>query len=160
SRVWGSLSFLTNPAFISSVVTLPLFFLFNFLIFMGPMMAMGIAQVRGFQPGDAEWGVKLEHVRGQAEAKEEIRRIVTLWQSGELVLETRAWRDRQFALRAPERPGPSRLNAIVNQAFPGGMFGGSGQLALNQLLVVMDGLDAPPLGKRLWANSINTLLDA
>ena len=50
---------------------------------MGPMLLMGISQIRGYQPGDAEWGVKLEHVRGQAEAKEEIRRIVTLWQSGE-----------------------------------------------------------------------------
>ena len=47
------------------------------------MMAMGISQIRGYQPGDAEWGVKLEDVRGQAEAKEEIRRIVALWQSGE-----------------------------------------------------------------------------
>ena len=45
---------------------------------------MGISQIRGFEPGDADWGVKLDDVRGQAEAKEEIRRIVTLWQSGEV----------------------------------------------------------------------------
>ena len=50
---------------------------------MGPMLLMGISQIRGFEPGDAEWGVKLDDVRGQAEAKEEIRRVVTLWQSGE-----------------------------------------------------------------------------
>ena len=63
-----------------------IFFLFfaNFLIFMGPLLLMGISQIRGFEPGDAEWGVKLDHVRGQAEAKEEIRRVVTLWQSGEV----------------------------------------------------------------------------
>ena len=38
------------------------FFLFlaNFLIFMGPMLLMGISQIRGYEPGDAEWGVKLE----------------------------------------------------------------------------------------------------
>jgi ATP-dependent Zn protease len=35
-----------------------------------------------------------------------------------------------------------------------------GQLALNQLLVVMDGLDAPPLGKRMLVNGVNTMLDA
>jgi ATP-dependent Zn protease len=270
--LWHGLSRIWNPNTFGTFIALPIFFLFNFLILMGPMLMMGVSQIRGFQPGDAEWGVKLDDVRGQAEAKEEIRRIVSLWQSGEqferhggkrergilflgapgtgktmlakaiatgfnspfvtipgsgfaqtfigldaiivrylarkakrlarkwggqcivfideidavgmrrsslgqgsgahgfteptfeqsgdLVLETRAWRDKQFELRAPERPGQPRYQRIVNQVFPGGMMGGSGQLALNQLLVVMDGLDAPPLGKRVFVNSINTLLDA
>ena len=61
----------------------------NFLIFLGPLLAMGFSQIRGYEPGDAEWGVKLDDVRGQAEAKEEVRRVVTLWQSGE-VFERRA----------------------------------------------------------------------
>jgi len=267
-----ALSLFGNTAILGQFIVLPFFFLFNFLIFFGPMMAMGISQIRGYQPGDAEWGVKLEDVRGQAEAKEEIRRIVALWQSGErfeqaggkrergllflgapgtgktmlakaiatgfncpfvtipgsgfaqtfvgldsilvrylarkakrlarkwggqcivfideidavgmrrnalgggsvatfaeptfeqsgdLVLETRAWRDKQFEQRAPERRPPSRLNTFVNQAVPGGMFGGGGGgMALNQLLVVMDGLDGPPLGRRILANMTNTLLDA
>jgi ATP-dependent Zn protease len=263
-------SLIGNPGLLSQFLILPIFFLVNFAIIFGPMLAMGISQIRGFQPGDAEWGVKLDDVRGQAEAKEEIRRIVSLWQSGErfekaggkrergllflgapgtgktmlakaiatgfncpfvtipgsgfaqtfvgmdsilvrylarkakrlarkwggqcivfideidavgtrrsalqgehyelpeptfeqsgdLVLETRAWRERQFARRAPE-PLQPRFPRIVNQAFPGGLFGGGGGgMALNQLLVVMDGLDAPPLGRRLVTNSVNTLLDA
>ncbi|HEV8461739.1 MAG TPA: AAA family ATPase [Gaiellaceae bacterium] len=274
SGIWNGLGNLWNPSSFGTLVTLPLFFLFNFLIFMGPMLAMGISQIRGYQPGDAEWGVKLEHVRGQAEAKEEIRRIVSLWQSGErfeqaggkrergllflgapgtgktmlakaiatgfacpfvtipgsgfaqtfigldsilvrylarkakrlarkwggqcivfideidavgmrrsalggaiatpfaeptfersgdLVLETRAWRDEQFERRAPERRVPSRFVSALNAAIPGGaggMMGGTGQMALNQLLVVMDGLDSPPLGKRILTNGVNTLLDA
>jgi hypothetical protein len=72
-----------SGAFWMQIVVVFFLFLANFLIFMGPMMLMGISQIRGYEPGDAEWGVKLEHVRGQAEAKEEVRRIVTLWQSGE-----------------------------------------------------------------------------
>src|SRR5262245_39118750 len=59
-------------------------FFANFLIFMGPLLLMGITQMKVFEPGDADWGVKLDDVRGQAEAKEEIRRIITLWQSGEV----------------------------------------------------------------------------
>ena len=35
-----------------------------------------------------------------------------------------------------------------------------GQLALNQLLVVMDGIDNPPFLRRVLTNRINTLLDA
>ncbi len=265
---------------------LPFYFIFNFAILMGPLMLMGISQIRGFEPGDANWGVKLEDVRGQAEAKEEVRRIVNLWQSGEafekaggrrergilfhgapgtgktmlakaiatgfnspfisipgsgfaqtfigidalivrylarkakklaskwggqcivfideidavgmrrqslggaggpsmvpgrfedyafygpdgalnpsgdLFLETRSWRDRVFASREPARPPQrsGRLGMIVHQAFPG-MFGGGGmgQLALNQLLVTMDGIDNPPFWRRFWTNRINTILDA
>jgi len=272
-----------NPQIAGYLFTLPLLFFFNFLIFMGPMLMMGISQIRGFEPGDAEWGVKLDHVRGQAEAKEEVRRIVSLWQSGEhfeqaggkrergllflgapgtgktmlakaiatgfnspfvtipgsgfaqtfigidavivrflarkakklaakwggqcivfideidavgrrragvqsmqptsledilfygphgalnpsgdLILETRAWRERLFAQRAPESRSPypgwvQRLSNIVNQGMPGGMFGGGGQMALNQLLIVMDGIDNPPFTRRVLTNKVNQVLDA
>ncbi len=43
---------------------------------------------------------------------------------------------------------------------PGGMGGGGGGLALNQLLVVMDGIDEPPLMKRVRTRKFNTFLDA
>jgi ATP-dependent Zn protease len=272
------------------MVMLPLFLVFNFVILFGPLLLMNISQIRGFEPGDAEWGVRLEDVRGQAEAKEEVRRVVALWQSGEafekaggkrergllflgapgtgktmlakaiatgfnspfvsipgsgfaatfigidaivvryvawkakrlarkwggqcivfideidavgtrrqtlnpggagagtfgrveiedylffgpngalnpsgdLVLETRAWRERLFAERAewPHVRGAAlaqRLNGLVGFMFPGGMMGGGGGLALNQLLVVMDGIDNPPFGKRVLTNRTNTFLDA
>ena len=48
---------------------------------------------------------------------------------------------------------------IYNFMFPGGM-GGMGSLALNQLLVVMDGIDNPPFTKRVFTNRTNTFLDA
>src|SRR5207245_9775771 len=74
---------LKTPQLWIQVVFVFFLFMANFLIFMGPMMLMGISQIRGYEPGDAAWGVRLDHVRGQAEAKGEVRRIVTLWQSGE-----------------------------------------------------------------------------
>jgi ATP-dependent Zn protease len=290
SSAWNFVS--TQPQLLIYVVIFPLFFVFNFLIMMGPMMLMGITQINAFEPGDADWGVKLEHVRGQAEAKEEVRRVVTLWQSGEafelaggkrergllmlgapgtgktmlskaiatgfncpfvsipgsgfaqtfigvdalivrylvgkarrlarkwggqciifideidavgmrrsslgpaggfatgragtdsiedylfygpngaltptgdLVLETRAWRERLFASRAPERssgnPLANRMNGIVYGMFPGmgGMGGGMGQLALNQLLVMMDGIGNPRFTRKVLTSRINTFLDA
>ena len=277
-----------NPAIWIYIVIFPLLFLVNFLILMGPLMLMGITQIQSFEPGDADWGVKLEDVRGQAEAKEEVRKIVSLWQSGEAFEQAGGKRERGILFLGPpghrqddalegdrdrlqlpvhldprlrlrpdvhrhgrrDRPLPrlegeaartqvgrpvhrlhrrdrrrghaapepracarhdaasasplrgarvlwalrgaqserrhdprnagvarsalrgafasaerrrflARLGGIVNQfPVPGGMGGGGGQLALNQLLVVMDGIGNPPYMKRLRRNWFNTFLDA
>jgi cell division protease FtsH len=274
----------TSRTILQQMVLVLFLFLANFLIFMGPLMLMGISQIRGYEPGDAEWGVKLDDVRGQAEAKEEVRRVVTLWQSGEaferaggkrergllflgapgtgktmlakaiatgfnspfvsipgsgfaqtfigidalivrflarkakklarkwggqcivfideidavgmrraalgqskpvsvdellvfgengavsasgdVVIETRAWRERMFEHRAPDSRSPyppwmQKVGNLANQGiFPGMMGGQQGGLALNQLLVVMDGIDNPPFSRRFLTNRINSLLDA
>jgi cell division protease FtsH len=271
------------------LVILPFFLVMNFLILFGPLLIMNLSQIQAFEPGDAEWGVKLADVRGQAEAKEEVRRVVSIWQSGEaferaggkrergllflgapgtgktmlakalatgfnspfvsipgsgfaatfigidaivvrvlarrakrlarkwggqcivfideidavgmrrqalnpgfggggpggfqpvdvhdllwygpygalnpsgdLILENHRWRERLFAERAPQSPGPSaftaRVNGMLGFIFPGGM-GGGGSLALNQLLVVMDGIDNPPFFKKFFTSKMNALLD-
>jgi ATP-dependent Zn protease len=281
TAIWDSIhGFVSGQQLIGLFFTLPFFFLFNALILIGPLLLIGVTQMRGFEPGDADWGVRLEDVRGQEEAKQEVSRVVTLWQSGEafekaggkrergllflgapgtgktmlakaiatgfncpivsmpgsgfqqtflgmdavivrwlarkakklarkwggqcivfideidavgmrrqslggapgftggriedalfygpygalnpsgdMILETRAWRERLFAEREG-KPAPARWERIVNQAgIPGGMMGG-GQLALNQLLVVMDGIDNPPFFRRLFTNWTNTFLDA
>jgi ATP-dependent Zn protease len=261
-------------------------FIINFGILFGPLIFLGAQQIKTYEPGDADWGVKLDHVRGQKEAKEEITRIVSLWQSGEdfvkaggkrergvlflgspgtgktmlskaiatsfncpfvtipgsgfaqtfigmdavlvrylarkarkqaakwggqcivfideidavgmrrqalqgaagtfgpsvhdhlffgsrgaltptgdLVVESEAWRERLFNARAPEPRNPypeiySKLDRVARKIVPG-MFGGmGGGLALNSLLVVMDGIDDPPLLKRVTTNRLNTFMDA
>ena len=276
-----------GTAFLALMLQMPILLVANFAIFFGPFLLMAVSQIRSYEPGDADWGVKLEDVRGQAEAKEEVRQVVTLWQSGEaferaggkrergllmlgapgtgktmlskaiatgfncpfvsipgsgfagmflgmdaitvrllarrakklaakwggqcivfideidavgqrrsslgaggfmtgasavtmeelcffgpngsltpngdLVLETRAWRERLFTERdAATREGRSGLGGIVNRIFPGGgggMFGG-GQLALNQLLVVMDGIGEPRFMRKHLTRTLNTFLDA
>jgi cell division protease FtsH len=270
-----------------------LFFINTFILF-GPLLVANLRQVRGYEPGDANWGVSMEDVRGQAEPKEEVARVVRLWQSGEefekaggkrergllflgapgtgktmlakaiatnfnspfvtipgsgfaatfigidvivvmwlirkakklarkwggqcivfideidavgmrraslgagigegtghqplgtqsfedyaffgpwgsltptgdLILETRVWRERLFSQRATSR-GPAVPPLLAKPAewiqrvmFPG-MFGGAGGgLALNQLLVQMDGIGEAPFLRRFFANRINNILDA
>jgi cell division protease FtsH len=282
----GVFGLLGDPTFYLYLVIFPLLFLFNFVILFGPLLIMAISQIQAFEPGDAQWGVKLDDVRGQAEAKEEVRRVVELWQSGEafekaggkrergllflgapgtgktmlskaiatgfnspfvsipgsgfaqtfigmdavtvrwmarkakrlarkwggqcivfideidavgmrrqslgqpgggtgmhprfeelafhgpwgaltstgdLILETRAWRERLFAERAPVRqpiapPFLQKIGGALNQMMPG-MMGGGG-LALNQLLVVMDGIGNPRWGRKTVTRLVNTILDA
>jgi ATP-dependent Zn protease len=84
---WNAIKGLIPPTdlvmLILQLMLFPLFFLGNFLIIGGPMVLMSARAIRGYEPGDASWGVKMDDVRGQAEAKEEITRVITLWQSGE-----------------------------------------------------------------------------
>lgn len=269
--------------------TFVLLFLINFGILFGPLIFLGAQQIKGYEPGDADWGVKLADVRGQAEAKEEITRVVSLWQSGEefekaggkrergvlflgapgtgkamlskgiatsfncpfvtipgsgfaqtfigmdavlvrylarkakklaakwggqcivfideidavgmrrqslgqgrsapgfdrgslhdwcfygangaitpdgdLVIESAAWRDKLFEMRAgpPASAYPAvveKLKGVLDSFMVPGMGGMGGGLALNQLLVVMDGIDDPPFTKRVLTNRLNTFLDA
>src|SRR3954470_21808575 len=278
-----------GPTLLILGLQLPMLFLINLLILFGPLLFFGLQQMKGYEPGDADWGVKLSDVRGQAEAKEEVGRIISLWQSGEefeasggkrergllflgapgtgktmlakaiatnfnspfvtmpgsgfqqafmgldaiivrflvrkakklarkwggqciifideidavgmrrqalgsgigsmtagnsprsvhdvafygqmgsihpegeLLVETRAWRDRLFAERAAAQRAeqlPPMFPRLRQFIMPGGMGGMGGGMALNQLLIVMDGVDDPPWRKRFLTSRINTFLDA
>ena len=73
----------TLPQLALVFIQLPILFFVNFGIFFGPFLFLAARGIRSYEPGDASWGVKIDDVRGQAEAKEEITRVITLWQSGE-----------------------------------------------------------------------------
>src|SRR5436190_3133060 len=72
-----------GPMLLVLGLQLPMLFFINLLILFGPLLFFGIQQIKGYEPGDADWGVHLEDVRGQTEAKAEVGRIIALWQSGE-----------------------------------------------------------------------------
>jgi cell division protease FtsH len=276
--------------FLSFGLQLPLFFFMNIIILFGPMLFFGLRQMKGYEPGDADWGVKLEDVRGQAEPKAEVTKVIELWSAGEefrkaggkpergllfigapgtgktmlskgiatsfnspivtmpgsgfaqtfigmdvvivmalirkarklarkwgntcmifideidavgmrrqalqggsgygfrpttsgfeeqpmygpwgsltptgdLILENRQWRDRMFKSRAePSAAAATGPLGAVRDRIQGVMFPGmggmGGGLALNQLLVQMDGVDEPPMLRKFFTNRINTFLDA
>ena len=108
---------LQSQAFWMQIVVVGFLFLANFLIFMGPLLLMGISQIRGYEPGDAEWGVKLDDVRGQAEAKEEIRRVVTLWQSGEVFEEAGGKRERGLLFLGAPGTGKTMMAKAIATGF-------------------------------------------
>ncbi|HUZ83501.1 MAG TPA: hypothetical protein VMU66_02310, partial [Gaiellales bacterium] len=121
---------LNTSTAVQLVVQMLLLFLINFGILFGPFLLMAVSQIHAYEPGDADWGVRLDEVRGQAEAKEEVRRVVTLWQSGEASSGPAAsvsaacscWGRRERARRCcPRRSRPAQLPVRLD---PGSGFAG------------------------------------
>ena len=195
----------------------------NFLIFFGAFFIYGRIGRTYVDPGEANYDVRIEDVRGQRSAVDEMRRILTLMEQGRNYVRAGGKRERGVLMVGPPGTGKTMLAKGIASSMHvpiiitsgasfqgmflgmdalnvfmtvrvakkrakrwggcvifidefdalgtrrsgmggggagglGGMFGG-GQLGLNTLLVMMDGVDNPGYFKQMGRRFVNISLD-
>ena len=214
------------PAVIGAAIPQLAYFLVimvaNFMLFFGAFFIYGRIGRTYVDPGEANYEVKIEDVRGQKSAVEEMRRILRLMEQGRNYVKAGGKRERGVLMVGPPGTGKTMLakgiassmhvpiiitsgssfqgmflgmdalnvfmtvraaksrakrwggsivfidefDALGNRRSGmggggggmGGFFGG-GQLGLNTLLVMMDGVDNPGYFKQLGRRFVNISLD-
>jgi ATP-dependent Zn protease len=107
----------TLPQLALVFIQLPLLLFINVGILFGPFLFMAARGIHSYEPGDASWGVKLGDVRGQAEAKQEISRVITLWQSGEEFEKAGGKRERGLLFLGAPGTGKTMISKAIATDF-------------------------------------------
>ncbi|HEX7138180.1 MAG TPA: AAA family ATPase, partial [Vicinamibacterales bacterium] len=101
------------PAFVAAVLP-QLFYVLalmvvNFMIFFGAFFIYGRIGRTYIDPGEANWGVKIEDVRGQKSAVDEMRRILRLMEQGRNYVKAGGKRERGVLMVGPPGTGKTML---------------------------------------------------
>ncbi|HEY1421043.1 MAG TPA: AAA family ATPase, partial [Candidatus Dormibacteraeota bacterium] len=103
----------TLPTFVGQVLP-QLFYVLalmvvNFMIFFGAFFIYGRIGRTYIDPGEANWGVKIDDVRGQASAVDEMRRILRLMDQGRNYVRAGGKRERGVLMVGPPGTGKTML---------------------------------------------------